>query len=97
MDEHFDEAPQTVQDYLRVLLRDVRDIKTQTTKTNGRVSELEGWRATREAKEREQAAFKKGASTALITKKQVAALGGFMTAAAGVGTAVVGLALKVAT
>ena len=96
MDEPFNEAPQTVQDYLRVLVRDVKEIKTQTIRTNGRVTAIEEWKAERVTQLREQAAYREGSSSALLTKKQASVAISVTTGIATIAGTIAGLIVKVA-
>jgi hypothetical protein len=79
-DDHFEPEPQTVQDYLRELRRDVKDIKEQTTMTTGRVTD----------------AFAAGASTAFLTKKQVGGIVAALGVAASIGSGVATLIARAA-
>jgi chromosome segregation ATPase len=95
-DDHFEPEPQTVQDYLRELRRDVKDIKEQTTMTNGRVTQLETWKSEVVAKQRETDAFAAGASTAFLTKKQVGGIVAALGVAASIGSGVATLIARAA-
>lgn len=92
-DDHFEPEPQTVQDYLRELRRDVKEIMEQTTATNGRVSMIETWKSEVVAKQRESDAFSKGAATAFLTKRQVGGILAALSVAASIGS---GLATLIA-
>ena len=88
-DDHFEPEPQTVQDYLRELRRDVKDIKEQTTMTNGRVTILESWKSEVVAKQRETDAYRAGASSRIpLTKKQVTAILSGLGVLVGVGSGI---------
>lgn len=94
MSEHWEPEPQTLDEQLRVLIRDVREIKVQTTATNGRVMELERWRLSIEEAKRISDAFKQGASSALLTRKQATVALGVATTLCTVATAITGLIVR---
>lgn len=62
-----------MEEYVREMYQDLKEVKAQTTMTNGRVSLLEQWQREMVQKQREADAFKAGASTRLFNKRQMAA------------------------
>ena len=69
-------------------------IEKQTMLTNGRTSLLETWKSELVSKQREHEAYRAGAATSWVTKRQAAAIGGIAMGMTAFASAIVGIIVK---
>ena len=69
-------------------------IEKQTMIANGRTSALETWKSELVSKQREHEAYRAGAATSWLTKRQAAAIGGIAMGMTAFASAIVGIIAK---